>query len=299
MASEDESTDKYFLPQHIMVFKRAAKLFKVYIAVRRINPKSLAYMDPSGSGSKEGYAPKLIDCKAKTAKSDLNIKGRVYKTAGLVIDCDFFEKELGEPGALAQAFTGRENGAKDAWKKFVAGGKLAPKTIYRPDGKSLRTIEPAYTYYTQRDPSHEHYGCLRHSPTTQARGGKYIHGDYDLYAVVPAGRESENVFVVDEEKRLGEPHTRSKHQMDVQNYVTSNIGPGMISHGEQETFKQDLDDKLDLFHPDGVTVEPILGEAAIRELYASTGRFKGRLMGGKGVETIPAGGGQWVTPLRR
>jgi hypothetical protein len=283
MAIKDGPTTDYFRETDIAAFKRAAKLFKVYIAVRRINPKSIPYME------KAGYAPKLIDCKAKTAENNVRINGRDYKTAGLVIDCDVYKDHL-----LDAFGADKIAGAVKEWSKFTAGGKLAPKSIYGEDGKSLRTIEPAFSYFTQMDPSHEHYGCIRHSPTTQARGGKYVHGDYDLYAVVPADNPSANKFVIDEGGRLGERHARSQHQMDVQNYITAHIGPGMVSHGEQDTFKQDLNDELDLFHPDGMTVEPILGPAAIRKLYAE--RFGGRLMGG--AETAPAGGGKWVTPVR-
>jgi hypothetical protein len=76
--------------------------------------------------------------------------------------------------------------------------------------------------------------------------------------------------------------------MDVQNYVTAQI-PGMIAHVEQDTFKRDLDDHLDVFHPDGVTVEPVIGAAVIEKLYNE--RFRGRAMrDGEKTPTSPAGG---------
>jgi hypothetical protein len=272
MSIKDGPTGMYFRPEDIATFKRAAKLYKVYILVRRTNPASLKYV-----GAK-GYTPKLIDCKAKTADNDVLAKGKWRKTAGLVIDCDVLKDQLG------QAFDGgKTDKALKEWGSFTLAGKLAPKGIYGTDGKSINTIYPAYTYYTEMDPNHDHYGCVRHSPTTMARGGKYIHGDYDLYAVISA-EAPENKFV--DETRLGEKHSRSPYQMDVQNYVTAQI-PGMIAHGEQDTYKSDLDDHLDAFHPDGATVEPLLGAAAIQRFYE---RFPGRIMRDKTTPTAGAGG---------
>jgi hypothetical protein len=77
--------------------------------------------------------------------------------------------------------------------------------------------------------------------------------------------------------------------MDVQNYITSKMR-GMVCHGEQDTFKTDLDDDLDVFCPDG-TIIICNGEAAIRQLYQVT--FKGRKMAHKGMKTVSAGG-KWV-----
>ena len=41
MAAKDGPTSKYFREEDIPVFKRAAKRFNVYIAVRRLNPESV------------------------------------------------------------------------------------------------------------------------------------------------------------------------------------------------------------------------------------------------------------------
>ncbi|GJD49210.1 hypothetical protein OPKNFCMD_1940 [Methylobacterium crusticola] len=284
MATKDGPTETYFRAEDIVVFRRAAKLFGVYIAVRRTNPRSLPYI------GKPGYAPKLIDCKAKTAEENVNINGRAYTTAGLVVDCDVLRDYL-------PIVFGRDKveSAIKEWRAFAHGSgengashyrppKLAPKSLYDGRGRPLRTICPEYTYFTQMDPGHVHYGCVRHSPTTLATGGSYVHADYDLYAVVPAGR-TENVFV--RERRLGEPHSRSPQQMDVQNYVTSHI-PGMVCHGEQDTFKTDLDDALDVFYPDGATIRPAVGRHAIETLYATV--FEGRRMVAGGADPGAAAG---------
>jgi hypothetical protein len=62
--------------QDITIFAQAARQFKVWILVRRTNPKSLQYV------ALPGYTPKRIDCKAKTADKDVSS----YKLAGLVVD---------------------------------------------------------------------------------------------------------------------------------------------------------------------------------------------------------------------
>ena len=275
MARKDGPTANYFRPKDIAVFKQAAKLFKVYIAVRRINPESLAY-----AGVK-GYTPKLIDCKAKTAEHDIRINGKVRKLAGLVIDCDVYGRHLAEVFGKDKVAS-----AVKEWKKFTHGGKLAPKSVYGPNGKvQLVGYVHGYSYFTQMDPDDEHYGCIRHSLNGLWGSARYVHGDYDLYAVVPADNPSENVFVT--ETRLGEAHSRSPHQADVQTYVTAHI-PGMVAHGEQDTFKDDPDDDLDVFFPDGQTVMPVIGAASIRDLYATL--FRGRQMFAGSSPTSPAGG---------
>jgi hypothetical protein len=260
--SDDGPTEQYFRPQELALFKRTAKLFNVYIAVRRINPASLAYI------GENGYRAKLVDCKAKTAKHDVTIDGKRYETAGLVVDCDFLQLN----NAMSEAFgAGKIKTAIGAWTEFAATGLVAPLDFYA-DGLAPIRYNHGYRYFTELDRTNPHYGCLRHSPTGQTRGGAYIHADYDLYAVVSPDA-TENVFV--REERLGQPHSRSKHQMDVQNYITAQA-PGLVNHGEQDTFKRDLDDKLDVFHPDGATVQAVIGAAAISDLYATL--FKGRDM---------------------
>lgn len=259
--AEGGASEDYFRPQDLALFKRTAKLFNVYIAVRRINKASLQYIGV------DGYRPKLIDCKAKTAKSDVTIEGRRYRTAGLVVDCELLKLQLGEifgPGKIKKAL--------EAWSDFAASGRLAPLGFYGPDGKAPISYNHGYSYFTQLDRNDPYFGCIRHSPSGATRGGRYVHADYDLYAVV-SPEDTSNVFV--REERLGQPHSRSKHLMDVQNYITAQV-PGLINHGEQDTFKRDLDDELDVFYPDGQKVEAVIGAAAIANLYATL--FKGREM---------------------
>jgi hypothetical protein len=218
----------------------------------------------------------------------LKLNGKTYRLAGLVVDCDVFDKHLAEvfgPDKIASA--------KKEWKKFCEGhdghSKLAPKSIYDEAGKvTLTGFTHGYSYFTQMNPEHEHYGVIRHSLNGLWGSAKYVHGDYDLYAVVSAENPSENVFVT--ETRLGEAHSRTPQQADVQTYITSHL-PGMVAHGERDTYKEDPDDDLDVFCPDG-SVKIVNGAAAIRELYASL--FKGRPMRGTSSSIVPASrGGDW------
>ena len=52
-------------PQDKTIFLNAARQFQVWILVRRTNRASLEYV------TRAGYMPKRIDCKAKTADTDI------------------------------------------------------------------------------------------------------------------------------------------------------------------------------------------------------------------------------------
>ncbi|HJQ57110.1 MAG TPA: hypothetical protein VJ890_09405 [Vineibacter sp.] len=264
---EDQTLFNHMRREDAEAFAVGARAFKVYIAVRRTNPAALQYI------GKPRYIPKMLDCKAKTADRDAMVNGRTYKTAGLVVD----------PGVVgASAYKdGKFPTAIAEWEKFKS--HLGPEAD--AEGR------PAYlpgdrSYLVQRDPTSEHYGCVvlcKNGLRTQIQ---YVHGDYDLYAVVPVDDKTSNVFV--EETRQGQPHARGKQLMDVQNYVNHLIGAPMVRHGEQEHFSDSTSDELDVFFPDGVTVKSYLGSAAIQLLYQT--EFAGRPLHKAGTATTPAGG---------
>jgi hypothetical protein len=133
------------------VFLEAANKFQVWILVRRTNRASLEYI------GRPGYAPKRIDCKAKTA--DLDVPP--FKLAGLVID----------PTIHPNAFRGdKKLKADNAWKEM----KPLVGTTYKVDlNKQSR-----------------HYGCLTFN-------GSYIHGDYDLYDVIDVVHARRNLALVE------------------------------------------------------------------------------------------------------
>jgi hypothetical protein len=141
------STADFIRDQDIAAFKAIARMHGLYVVVRRTNPASLRYI------GKEGYTPKLIDCKAKTAKHNVVYAGREYETAGLVIDCQVYEELL--PDAFGAEKAGK---ARTEWDKFVATGKLAPASFYGPDGRPQVLYNAGYSYFTQRDPEHRHFG---------------------------------------------------------------------------------------------------------------------------------------------
>jgi hypothetical protein len=264
---QDTTLFNHMRQQDAAVFAMAAHVYSVYIAVRRTNEEALQYI------GKKGYVPKRLDCKAKTADFDALVNGTVYKTAGLVVD----------PGIVgAAAYTGGKYAkALAEWDKFrphlAPVGANGQVPLYLPEDRS---------YTVQMDPNSIHYGCVMLSPYGLRTNAHYVHGDYDLYGIIPAADRKSNVFV--EETRLGQKHVRSKELLDVQTFVNSRIGVPMVLHGAQEGYSDDVDDKIDVFFPDGITVKSYIGPAAIRALYQN--EFEGRPLHKAGTPTTPAGG---------
>lgn len=264
---EDPKLFHHMRLQDAAVFAMAARVYSVYIAVRRTNEEALQYI------GQKGYVPKRLDCKAKTADFDAIVNGSVYKTAGLVVDPHVV-------GAVAYT-AGKYTKALNEWEKFRS--HLAPASV---DGRLPLYLPPDRSYTVQMDPSSVHYGCVMLSPYGLRTNAHYVHGDYDLYAIVPTGDKTSNVFV--EEERLGQKHVRGKELLDVQNFVNSRIGVPMVLHGAQEHYSDDMNDQIDVFFPDGVTVKSYLGPEAIRLLYQQ--EFGGRPLHKAGTSTTPAGG---------
>jgi hypothetical protein len=242
---------RYMPGKHVEAFQRAAGYFKVWILVRRGNPKSLKWI------GQFGYIPKLLDCKAKTADQD--VSGR--ECAGLVAS----------PDLLRNAFSASKwPKAKEEWDKFI------PQLYYfnPQDPKGNLAADRAGKHYTiQLDTGHKHYGCVMYKPVFRAQA-EYIHADYDLYAIVPAANPSANVFVR-EEGFGGVKHSRSQKLYDVQYFLKaagilkdaecSNVP--MVRHGEQETFKTDTSDDLDVFWPDGKNITELMKGKEVEDFY--------------------------------
>jgi len=249
----------YMREKDVDAFKAAAKLYKVWILVRQ----SKAVVKERGYIGKPGYVPKRLDCKAKTADHDVWLRGfGEKKTAGLVVNAML--------DAMADAFKNIQR-AKDDWWKFKTHcyfPKPGEKLTYFPGGK---------LYSVQMDPSHPHYGCVMFSAWSNAANASYIHSDYDLYGIVRQDDPAANVRV--SEQRLGEDHSRGREFFDIQHFLNRRMGVAMILHGEQEKHRDDWNDNLDVFWPDGVTVKTERGAADIQTLYQTT--FKGRSLYGK------------------
>jgi hypothetical protein len=254
------------------VFAEAARWFGVYILVRATNPHSLPYM------SMDGYSAKRLDCKAKTADLDVILNGRIYKTAGLVTDPNVVGFAAYKGGKHAKAL--------EEWAKF------APKVssgIYDSSGKPTKTYYPGGGQYgVQMNPEHKHYGCVMFSSGSLITAATYIHGDYDLYAIVAKDSPLDTVFVT--ETRLGEKHVRSKELFDVQNYVNRRIGRPVVLHGDQEKYATHSDEDVYAFFPDERSPRTLSGKLAIERFYETT--LGGRKTGGKEA-TLETAGGLW------
>jgi len=268
---------RYMPSKHVVAFQRAAAKFKVWILVRRGNPESLQWI------GKDGYMPKPLDCKAKTADRPGT------DCAGLVAD------PIRRPDAF---LSGKLNKARNEWAKFE-------KQLYVFDKQSSRQnleADRAGKHYTlQLDPGQNHFGCVMYKPVFRAQA-EFLHADYDLYAIVSEADPTANIFS-EGTGFGGAAHSRGKLLYDVQYFFkAAGIREGeefcspMIRHGEQETFKTDWDDALDVFWPDGQTVSELVGADAIREFYSKT--LKGRLQMGKDVNKIPVFG-NWVQTAHR
>ena len=267
----DMAVFNYMPSKHVEAFKRTAGHFKVWILVRRGNPKSKRWIGVPG------YIPKLLDCKAKTAEKDVRGDG---STAGLVVS----------PILLPDSFEEKLKTAREEWTKFEPH-------LYTFDPKTNIAEDKAGKHYTiQMDPKNQHYGCVMYKPVFRALG-EYIHADYDLYAVVSFVDPKSNIRVT-ETGFGGEDHSRSKRLYDVQYFLkAAGVLPGqdsgapMVRHGEQETFKTDWNDNLDVFWPDGKSFSALTGQGEIRNFYATT-------LGGRNQFTRDtvgqSAGGKWV-----
>lgn len=253
-------------------FIGAARQFRVSIGVRKTNAESLAYV------GKPGYSPKMFDCKAKTADFNVNIGGREYKTAGLVADPTVVGPSAYPPGKYDKAMK-----IWNSFQYFVAtdiqdaDGK--PRSLYMPNGKR---------YGVERNRDSDHYGCLFWSRYGSAVNGAYVHGDYDLYAIVPDDDPTRTVAAFDDWSNTplwqAPPgydahkmvHARGRELTDVQIWINREIGFPMVRHGDQEKFSDHTDEDVLFFFSDGTTTE-VHGVAGLDALYR--GRFAGRRTG--------------------
>jgi hypothetical protein len=252
------SVTDYMRSTDIKVFCDAAKHFRVWILVRASNPAGKQYIGI------HGYTPKRLDCKAKTADKDAMLpRGLgIKRTAGLVVNPEI--------DGMLTAFDDT-TGIMKEWFKFkpiCSFPKPGPPLLWFPDGKQ---------YSVQMDASHERYGCVLFSVSSNRAAASYIHSDYDLYGIVPEDNPAANIRT-EPEKRFNQDHTRGRQFFDLQHYLNHRMGVPMIQHGEQETFKEDLNDNLDVFCPDGEKIIEAYGADAILRLYTVT--FKGRQMYG-------------------
>lgn len=261
---------RYMRQEDIRAFVDAAKFYRLFILLRRTNEASLPYI------GKIGYAPKRLDCKAKTADLDVNIPGIGRKeTAGLVVNPTL-------PG-FASAFksTKKAQSAQETWRQFEP-------LCYLPEtGRNVTYFPGGKFYSVQMDPSHKHYGCVMFASNSLRSAGKYVHGDYDIYSFTPADSRPGvmagspvNTRVV--ETRLGQSHARGKEFFDVQHYLNRKMGVAMVLHGDQEKYSLHSDEPVDVFWTDGREPTALNGQAEIEEFYRTV--LQGRQTFHKGIQ---------------
>ena len=153
-------------PRHFEIFCDAAQRFNCHILVRKTGRAALGWV------GQQGYTGKRVDLKAKTAKFDVHH----YKLAGLVCS------PLIHPNAFP---AGRLSDVVKKWNESAHLITVPPKGTGFRDDQQLRGVFTPYV--VQMDTGHPHYGCvaLHESGLLIPR---YVHGDYDLYAIVPAGK---------------------------------------------------------------------------------------------------------------
>jgi hypothetical protein len=244
---------------HSQAFRDAAKLYNVYILVRRTNLKSLLRVgDPH-------CVAKRLDCKAKTAQNDYQHPSFGLKSvAGLVVDPTI-------TGQAAFEGTNKYGAAMREWGRF-ATAMLDPAILTLQGQRRLTYIPNGKFYFVDLDPASARYSCVKFSSNSLMTAGKYIYGDFDLYGIVRADNPARNVAV--SETRLNQPHSRSPEFFDVQHFVNRKIGAPMVLHGAQESYGDEHSDEgIDVFTPDGGFVGTE-NRADLVRLYET--EFKGR-----------------------
>lgn len=231
------------------VFQAAARAFNHIILVRTTTLASLQYI-----GNKNMY-PKPMDCKAKTADNNAYIyysasRSIFSKTAGLVVDPTIVG---------AKAFKdARYDKVMEAWNAF-----LKDKTLDEIKCGIFRRRGRKGFYAVDLDTNSNYYGCLmisnhddvlaltnstnKGAHKLDKTGMQYIHGDYDLYALLDVDNINERTIT---ESINGEKNFCGKKFPAIKEFINNGIGSEMIQHGDQFRIKHQ-DDKLYAFYPTG------------------------------------------------
>ena len=166
-----------------------------------------------------------------------------------------------------------------------------PAAAGQPRGAppSLPSLQPNWYYVVDNNPDSARYGALIFMKSMSLGTREYIHGDYDLYGIVPRDNRAENIFL--SETLFGMPHSRGRLFKDVQYYVNGRMGVNMVLHGSQEKYTDDFDDEIDVFYPDGKRVACLRGEREIAALYRD--EFESRPLFSKGTTAYEQLTGLW------
>jgi len=209
--------EQFYRSKDITSFQLAAETFNCYILVRRTNPESVRYIGV------DNYVPKPVNCKPKTAKSDVYLmsdRTKISKCGGLVVK----PQKVGP-----DAFDGANNFADSVnlWNK-----SFEPL----PSGFSL-----------EEDKNSKFYGCVKQAASAHSKEGGYIHGDYDLYGIVDALDPA--LRLQQAGKVNGLNHTHGKLWEYVSDFLNERFQTPMIQHGSQEHFCYHTQENVDMFTP--------------------------------------------------
>ena len=218
--------------EHEKIFQQVARDTGFWIFVRFTNKESIRYV------KLDGYVPKRIDCKAKTA--DFNSKKGIWQLAGLVVDYRV-HPDVFRPEKIASA--------KKAWGEFEKGVLNVPGSAYRAETKSAS----------------KHFGCVM-------LNGKYIYSDYDLWDIIDPENPRPNLGIVEE--LHGQLHIRNRLQREVEEQLSGTPLAQMVQHSGEMQYAVPSEQPIDAFGPNGEVVTLLnlnTGKAWCRD------RFKGRI----------------------
>ena len=132
--------------------------------------------------------------------------------------------------------------------------------------KWIATLPARYTVDTAKNS--RFVGCVK-------LGGRCIHGDYDLKAIVLPGQEFRNLSLVT--KLLGQDARCGPKFYEVQRFANSAIGKPMVQHGADDEYldhSEDADETIFVFFPEKRDPEVLRGPAETKAWYAN--EFLGR-----------------------
>ncbi|MFT7286795.1 MAG: hypothetical protein ACI87W_000904 [Halieaceae bacterium] len=237
-------------PNHLSVFISAARSFNCHILVRKTGRAALHWV------GKRGYTGKRADMKAKTANQSA---GR-YHNAGLVCS-PFLLPGAFSPDRLASAYK--------EWGKCQHLITVPKDTLGFDEQR--QTTGCRTPYVVQSNPANPRYGCVA-LVDMGLLVPRYVHGDYDLYAIIPAGKSYDPAAVevrsstlgstmapdalsMQEKINLSVPNLQGPLSFKVANQINLRVasmspdllGSLMVNHGEQVNIG-----------PNGLSYEPVL-----------------------------------------
>ncbi|MCR9108711.1 hypothetical protein [Marivita sp. XM-24bin2] len=305
--------DRVMRRQDQLAFAYTAWWFHVFILVRRSNPESINYI------GQPRFIPKGPDTKAKTAQNNVYIEETKWtsKVAGLVVNPH-------APGmASAYASPDKLGSALKEWKKFEASGRHCDELYWEDEKTPSRAHLPSgQPFFTDTRPGTERFGALMKDTGRGVLYASYIHGDYDLFAVVPADNPGVNIVVSEqhasspwshmnrsgktpgatsdaektpEQKAQEIPNFRGQKFIDVQNMLNARMGVPMVLHGSQEKAVNSFKEEVDVFLPNGMDSFSLLTEADLRRFYdvVLKGRKLHNFMAGDPAEVRRGHFGRW------